>query len=191
MRKAHFRIDDPTQPPGSRSSARRDLYSRERLRRPPGSRKSSSPTCIAVRRTTGLGRRSRIHRLLKAEISQPAPSSRRNVFADAAQAAVRSVALVWALDRFTRESVAETFEHIQRLTSNGVQFVSFTEEHFRTTGPAGNLIIAVAAWIVKQERARISERVRAGLDRTRTHGTRSGKPVDYDPEVIFSSRSRL
>ncbi len=46
--------------------------------------------------------------------------------------------MVWALDRFTREGVAETFEYIKRLTSNGVEFVSFTEEHFRTTGPPEN-----------------------------------------------------
>lgn len=70
--------------------------------------------------------------------------------------------LVWALDRLTREGVAETFEYIKRLTSYGVQFVSFKEEHFRTTGPAGELMIALAAWIAKQERMPISERVRGG-----------------------------
>ena len=53
------------------------------------------------------------------------------------------VVLVWALDRFTREGVAETFQHIKRLTSHSVQFVSYTEEHFRTTGAAGELMIAV------------------------------------------------
>jgi DNA invertase Pin-like site-specific DNA recombinase len=45
-------------------------------------------------------------------------------------------------------------------------------------------MIAVAAWIAKQERIRISERVRAGLDRARAHGTRSGRPVGR-PRVVF------
>ena len=107
----------------------------------------------------------------------------RRMFADAAQRRFDLV-LVWALDRFTREGVAETFEHIKRLNAHGVQFVSFTEEHFRTTGPAGELMIAVAAWIAKQERIRISERVRAGLSRARAQGTRSGNPVGR-PKVIF------
>jgi DNA invertase Pin-like site-specific DNA recombinase len=62
------------------------------------------------------------------------------------------VVVVWALDRFTREGVRETFDHIDHLNSYGVQFVSFTEAHFRTTGPTGELMIAVAAWIAKQER---------------------------------------
>src|ERR1051325_4469362 len=54
------------------------------------------------------------------------------------------VVLVWALDRFTREGVAETFAHIARLSTYGVKFESFTEAHFRTTGPAGELMIAIA-----------------------------------------------
>jgi len=107
----------------------------------------------------------------------------KRLFADAAQR-LFDVVLVWALDRFTREGVAETFQYIKRLASHGVQFVSFTEEHFRTTGPTGELMIAVAAWIAKQERIRISERVRAGLGRVRVKGTRSGKPVGR-PRVIF------
>jgi DNA invertase Pin-like site-specific DNA recombinase len=74
------------------------------------------------------------------------------------------VVVVWALDRFSREGVAETFAHIQKLASYGVGLVSVTEPHFRTPGPAGELLIAVAAWIAKQERIRISERVRAGLE---------------------------
>ncbi len=98
--------------------------------------------------------------------------------------------LVWALDRLTREGVAETFEYIKRLTLHGVQFVSFTEEHFRTTGPAGELMIAVAAWIAKQERLRISERVKAGLKRVKEDGTRSGRPVGRPRVVLDRERIR-
>lgn len=111
----------------------------------------------------------------------------RRLFADAAQRRF-DLALVWALDRLTREGVAETFEHIKRLTSHGVQFVSFTEDHFRTTEPAGGLMIAVAAWIAKQERIRISERVRAGLERARVKGTRSGRAVGRPRVVIDGER---
>ena len=107
----------------------------------------------------------------------------RRMLSDAAQRRFDLI-LVWALDRLTREGVAETFEYIRRLNSHGVQFVSFTEEHFRTTGPAGELMIAVAAWIAKQERLRISERVRAELSRARAQGTRSGNPVGR-PKAVF------
>jgi DNA invertase Pin-like site-specific DNA recombinase len=86
------------------------------------------------------------------------------------------VVLAWALDRFTREGVSETFDYIRRLRDVGVEFWSLTEPHFRTTGPAGELMIAVAAWIAKQERVRISERVNAGLDRARREGKVLGRP---------------
>jgi len=85
------------------------------------------------------------------------------------------VVLVWALDRFTREGVAETFIHIKRLLEFGVQFESYTEAHFRTTGPAGELMIAIAAWIAKQERIRISERTKAGLATARAKGKTLGR----------------
>jgi DNA invertase Pin-like site-specific DNA recombinase len=86
------------------------------------------------------------------------------------------VVLVWALDRLTREGVLETFEHVRRLTAYGVAFESYTEQHFRTTGPAGELMLAIAAWIAKQERLRISDRTRAGLARARRQGRVPGRP---------------
>ena len=86
------------------------------------------------------------------------------------------IVLVWALDRFTREGVLETFEHIRRLTNYGVAFESYTEQHFRTTGPAGELMLAVSAWIARQERQRISDRTKAGLERARRSGKHCGRP---------------
>ena len=53
--------------------------------------------------------------------------------------------VTWALDRLSREGVAQTFDHIKRLRGYGVECISFTEPHFRTTRPAGELMIAVAA----------------------------------------------
>ena len=37
-------------------------------------------------------------------------------------------------------------------------------------------MLAVAAWIAKQERLRISERTKAGLDRARREGKHCGRP---------------
>jgi DNA invertase Pin-like site-specific DNA recombinase len=99
----------------------------------------------------------------------------QRMFADASQRQF-DVVVVWALDRFTREGVHQTFDHIRTLSQYGVQFESFTEPHFRTTGPAGELMIAVAAWIAKQERIRISERTKAGMERVKASGKHVGRP---------------
>ena len=95
---------------------------------------------------------------------------------DAASRRMFDRVVVWALDRFTREGVLETFEHIRRLTSYGVAFESYTEPHFRTTGPAGELMLAVSAWIARQERQRISDRTKAGLERAKRAGKHCGRP---------------
>jgi DNA invertase Pin-like site-specific DNA recombinase len=87
------------------------------------------------------------------------------------------VVLVWALDRFTREGIEATFGYVRQLKDGGVDFVSYTEPHFRTTGPAGTLMLAVAAWIAEQERRRISERTKAGLQTARLRGKVLGRPV--------------
>ena len=57
-------------------------------------------------------------------------------------------------------------------------FISYTEAHFRTTGPAGDLVVAVAvAWIAGQERKRISDRTRAGMETARRRGIVLGRPA--------------
>jgi DNA invertase Pin-like site-specific DNA recombinase len=99
----------------------------------------------------------------------------QGMLADAAQRRFDAVCC-WALDRMTRGGVADTFEHIKLLLGHGVQFISFTEPHFRTTGPAGELMIAMAAWIAQQESIRMSERTLAGLARARKAGATFGRP---------------
>ena len=84
--------------------------------------------------------------------------------------------MCWALDRLTRQGVLETFEYSRDLGRYGVQFESFTEPHFRTTGPAGELMLAVAAWIAQQERIRLIERTKAGLQRAKAAGKQIGRP---------------
>lgn len=95
---------------------------------------------------------------------------------DAAARRQVDIVLVWALDRFTREGVSETFIYISRLFHYGVGFESLTEPHFRTTGPAGDLMIAIAAWVAKQERIRIGDRTKAGLATARAKGRILGRP---------------
>ncbi len=84
--------------------------------------------------------------------------------------------MVWALDRFTREGVHATFQYIEQLRKCGVQFKSYKEPFIDTSGPMGELFIAIFAVLAKQERLRIVERVNAGLDRARKQGKVLGRP---------------
>ena len=107
----------------------------------------------------------------------------RRLFDDASRRKF-DVVLFWSLDRFTREGSLETLQYLSQLGSYGVSFRSFTEAYLDSCGFFKDAIIAILGAIAKQERARISERVRAGLDRAKQHGTRSGNPIGR-PRVIF------
>lgn len=84
--------------------------------------------------------------------------------------------LFWSLDRFSREGVQMTFNHLQRLNDYQVKWKSYTEPFLDSSGPMGDAIIAIFACIAKQERVRLSERVKAGLDRARSNGSVVGRP---------------
>jgi DNA invertase Pin-like site-specific DNA recombinase len=101
------------------------------------------------------------------------------------------VLLFWALDRLSREGVLETLQHLNRLTVCGVGYRSFTEQYFDSCGVFKDAVIAIIATVAKQERVRISQRVRAGLDVARARGTRLGRPrVVLDVARIADLRAR-
>jgi DNA invertase Pin-like site-specific DNA recombinase len=84
--------------------------------------------------------------------------------------------LFWALDRFSRQGVFETLQHLQRLTSYGVGFRSFTEQYLDSCGMFRDAVIGILAAIAKQERVRISLRTLAGLEKARASGRIGGRP---------------
>lgn len=91
------------------------------------------------------------------------------------------VLVVWALDRLTREGAAAALGYLENLQKVGVSFVSYQEPHLDTTGPLGDVLVSVYATFAKIERQRMSDRVKAGLERAKTRGKRIGK-APLDPE---------
>lgn len=90
--------------------------------------------------------------------------------------------LFWALDRLSREGVLETLQYLNRLTSYGVGFRSYTEQFFDSCGIFKDAIIAIMATLAKQERIKRAERTRAGLARVRATGKRLGRPAKFNGE---------
>ena len=86
------------------------------------------------------------------------------------------VLVCWRLDRLGR-SLKHLVTLLDELQALGVAFVSL-QEGIDATTPAGKLQMHILAAIAEFERARIAERVRAGLARARANGRRLGqKPV--------------
>src|SRR4051812_13641040 len=104
----------------------------------------------------------------------------KRMFEDAAKRKFDLV-LFWSLDRFTREGVLETLNHLQRLSASGIGWRSYQERYLDSCGVFKDVVISLMATLAKQERLRISERTKAGLQRARRAGKVLGRPrVDVD-----------
>jgi DNA invertase Pin-like site-specific DNA recombinase len=98
------------------------------------------------------------------------------LFEDAAKRKFDCV-LFWALDRFSREGMAQTIGHLQRLNSYGVSFHSYTEPHLATDNESvRNILLALLSSLAKVEAQKISERTKAGMARAKAKGAKIGRP---------------
>jgi DNA invertase Pin-like site-specific DNA recombinase len=82
--------------------------------------------------------------------------------------------VVWRLDRLGR-NLRHLILLLDELNAVGVAFVSLGEG-LDTATPAGRLQLHILGAIAEFERARIQERVRAGLARVRAQGRTLGRP---------------
>ena len=95
------------------------------------------------------------------------------------------VLVCWRLDRLGR-NLKHLITLLEELQALGVAFVSLAEGIDATT-PAGKLQMHILGAIAEFERARIQERVRAGLARARAQGVKLGRPRRHiDPERLAS-----
>jgi DNA invertase Pin-like site-specific DNA recombinase len=107
-------------------------------------------------------------------------SDRRKQFAKLFEDASRrkfDCVLFWALDRFSREGLAATVSHLQRLASFGVSFHSFTEQYLASDNAmVRDILLAVMSSLARVEAQKIGERTKAGMARARAAGKHVGRP---------------
>ena len=95
------------------------------------------------------------------------------------------VLVCWRLDRLGR-NLRHLILLIDELQALGVAFVSLAEGIDATT-PAGRLQLHILGAIAEFERARIAERVQAGIARARKQGKRLGRPQRVVPDTVLAS----
>jgi DNA invertase Pin-like site-specific DNA recombinase len=111
------------------------------------------------------------------------------MFQDASQRKF-DLLLFWSLGRLSREGALETLQHLNRLTGYGIQWRSLTEQYLDSTGIFREAVISILAVIAKQERIRLSERTRAGLEQARRTGKILGRPrVNVSGDAIRQLRA--
>jgi len=106
------------------------------------------------------------------------------MFADASKRKFDLV-LFWSLDRFTREGTRATIKYMEQLESYGINFKCYTEQYIDSCGIFKDVVISLLSTLAKQEKLRISERVKAGLARSRK---KNGRPK-IDTKVVIQIKS--
>jgi DNA invertase Pin-like site-specific DNA recombinase len=90
--------------------------------------------------------------------------------------------VIWSLDRFGRSMVGN-LQDVLELDRLGVTVVSVRESWLDTGSPVRSLLVAIFSWVAEQERTRLVERTKAGLQAARRRGAKIGRPrrrVDLD-----------
>lgn len=87
--------------------------------------------------------------------------------------------LVWKFDRFAR-STRELIDSLELFRDLGVDFLSL-QDNIDTTTPTGKAIFTIISAIAELERDTIRTRVKAGMEKAKRHGTKSGRPVGKQP----------
>lgn len=95
--------------------------------------------------------------------------------------------LFWSLDRLSREGVSATLDYLNRLSSWGIGFRSYSEPYLDSLGVFKDAVLAILACIAKQERIRISERTKAGLELAKKRGVVLGRPT-ISSSVVAQAR---
>jgi putative DNA-invertase from lambdoid prophage Rac len=107
------------------------------------------------------------------------------MLADVRAGRLQAVA-VWALDRLHR-SMTGAISTVLELDRLGVPVLSVREGWLDTSGPVRPLLVAIFGWVAEQERTRLIERTKAGLERARRQGKRLGRPP-ASPVLLSAAR---
>ena len=92
------------------------------------------------------------------------------------------VLMVWKLDRLGR-SMRDTVNIVLDLDRRGVGFRSLTES-FDTKTALGRGMLALLAAVAEDERDRLRERTKAGMQAARRRGKHVGRPTVMTPEKM-------
>ena len=114
----------------------------------------------------------------------------RRLMSDAMQRRFSCI-LVWKMDRFSRENMSNVVAYVQSLKSRGVGIKSMTESWLDTTteNPISGVVLAIMSWAAAEERRKISERTKAGINRLKAIGQwTGGRPINLNNEQSLQAK---
>jgi DNA invertase Pin-like site-specific DNA recombinase len=83
-----------------------------------------------------------------------------------------NIVLFWDLSRFSRSGTLFTLQKLKELENLGIDWESYQESYFKTTGQFKDVLLSIMSTLAKIEREKISERTKAGLKGKKNVGKR-------------------
>lgn len=96
--------------------------------------------------------------------------------------------LFWSLDRFSREDVVPTLNHLEGLAQHGVKWRSHTEQYLDTSTPMGMGITAMLAALARIKVMNVREATVRALQQRKAKGVKLGRPT-VAPAIIEQART--
>ena len=118
------------------------------------------------------------------ETSRP---SYDRMFADAHKRLFELV-LFWDLSRFSRAGTLYTLQKLKELENLGIDWESYQESYFKSVGQFKDVVLSIISTVAKMEREKISERTKAGLQRSPKKHLIGKRGKDKHPRKIRSDR---
>jgi DNA invertase Pin-like site-specific DNA recombinase len=100
--------------------------------------------------------------------------------------------LVWSLDRFSREGILNTMDYIKDLGQYKVFLKSYQDTWLNTENDMmRDLLISIFAWVASWEKQRISERIKADINRRKALGCyKGGRPRKTSPPQLMGEEAK-
>jgi len=95
---------------------------------------------------------------------------------------------IFALDRLSRMGVAAISRYFEHFRRHSCPVVTVADG-FDPSGPAGDVILAVFAWVAEQERRRLQQRMAAKKAEVIAKGGRWGRPRKVDKLTLNAARA--
>ena len=96
--------------------------------------------------------------------------------------------LFWDLSRFSRAGTLFTLQKLKELENLGIDWESYQEPYFKSAGQFKDVVLSITATIAKIEREKISERTKAGLERSKKKHLIGKRGKDRKPRKIRGDR---
>lgn len=96
--------------------------------------------------------------------------------------------LFWDISRFSRAGTLYTLQKLKELENLKIDWESYQEPYFKSVGQFKDVVISLLSSVAKMEREKISERTKAGLERSKKKHLIGKRGIDKKPRKRRSDR---